>query len=112
VIVRSVSEVVAPLFIGQIGVTEILIIILIAIILFGPQKIPELARSLGQAVRIFREEASRLTEPVKTTPEREEKSGESELVKIAKTLGIETEGKSEEELKAEISKKMKEKGLL
>ena len=110
-IARSVSEVLAPLFIGQIGVTEILIIILIAIILFGPQKIPELARSLGQAVRIFREEASRLSEPVKTTPKKEE-SGESELVKVAKALGIETEGKSEEELRAEISKKMKEKGLL
>ena len=49
------------LLIGPIGTTEILIIILIAIILFGPQKIPELAKSLGEAVRIFREESRKLT---------------------------------------------------
>jgi TatA/E family protein of Tat protein translocase len=35
------------------GTTELLIIVLILIILFGPSKIPELAKSLGKAVREY-----------------------------------------------------------
>ena len=38
-----------------IGLTEILIILVIILILFGPKKLPELARSIGNAVREYRE---------------------------------------------------------
>lgn len=35
------------------GTTEILLIFLILIILFGPSKIPELAKAIGKAVREY-----------------------------------------------------------
>jgi TatA/E family protein of Tat protein translocase len=35
------------------GTTEILIILLILIILFGPSKIPELAKAIGKAMREY-----------------------------------------------------------
>ena len=38
-----------------IGLTEILIILVIILILFGPKKLPELARSIGNSVREYRE---------------------------------------------------------
>ena len=37
-----------------IGVTEILIILIIILILFGPKKLPELARAVGDSMREYR----------------------------------------------------------
>ena len=39
---------------GRIGTTEILLIVLAVIILFGAKRIPELMRSLGGGVREFK----------------------------------------------------------
>ena len=38
----------------QIGSTEIIIVAIVILVLFGGKKIPEFVRSLGQAVREFR----------------------------------------------------------
>jgi len=76
--------------------TQTLILIIIAfiiLIIWGPSKIPQLARSLGQAVREFRRGA-RESEP------------EPELVEIAKKLGIDPTGKSRDELLIEINNKL------
>lgn len=40
--------------IGPLGATELLVIILIVLLLFGGRKIPELARGLGEGIRNFR----------------------------------------------------------
>ena len=37
-----------------IGMTEILIILIIILLLFGPKKLPQLARAIGDAVREYR----------------------------------------------------------
>ncbi len=39
---------------GNIGLGEILILVLVVLILFGPNKLPELGKSLGKAVGEFR----------------------------------------------------------
>ena len=36
------------------GGVEILVILVIALVVFGPQKLPEMGRSLGKAIREFR----------------------------------------------------------
>jgi len=39
---------------GNLGMPEILMILVIALIIFGPRKLPELGRSLGQSLAHFR----------------------------------------------------------
>lgn len=39
---------------GRIGVSELLIILVVVLIFFGPAKLPALAKSMGQAVAEFR----------------------------------------------------------
>lgn len=40
------------------GVPEIVIIGVVAVLVFGPKRIPELGRSLGESLRVFREETN------------------------------------------------------
>jgi sec-independent protein translocase protein TatA len=44
----------------QIGPTEIILIILVIVLLFGAKKLPELARGSGRALRIFKAETKGL----------------------------------------------------
>jgi len=44
----------------NLGMSEILIILVIVLILFGPKKLPELARGLGQSIREFKKGASEI----------------------------------------------------
>lgn len=41
------------LFIGNIGATELVLIFLVVLLLFGGSKIPELMRGLGRGIREF-----------------------------------------------------------
>ncbi len=41
------------LFLGNLGATEIILIIVVVLILFGGKKIPELMRGVGQGMREF-----------------------------------------------------------
>ncbi|MCU0437888.1 MAG: twin-arginine translocase TatA/TatE family subunit [Raineya sp.] len=43
------------LFLGNLGATEILVILFIVLLLFGGKKIPELARGLGKGIREFKD---------------------------------------------------------
>jgi sec-independent protein translocase protein TatA len=39
---------------GNIGPLEIIVVLIIALIVFGPKRLPELGRSLGRGIREFR----------------------------------------------------------
>lgn len=43
------------LFIGGLGMTELIVIALVVLLLFGGKKIPELMKGLGKGVRSFKE---------------------------------------------------------
>ena len=43
-----------PLFLGSIGMPELIIILLIVLLLFGAKKIPELMSGLGKGVKSFK----------------------------------------------------------
>jgi sec-independent protein translocase protein TatA len=45
---------------GSIGMPELLIILTIALIIFGPRKLPELGRSLGRSLGEFRRASNEL----------------------------------------------------
>ena len=40
---------------GKIGMWEVLLICAVALIVFGPAKLPELGRSIGKGIREFRQ---------------------------------------------------------
>lgn len=44
-----------PLFIGGLGMQEVLLIALVVLLFFGGKKIPELMKGLGKGVRSFKE---------------------------------------------------------
>lgn len=46
---------VTPLFIGGIGMQEVLLIVLVVLLFFGGKKIPELMKGIGKGVRSFKE---------------------------------------------------------
>ena len=45
---------------GSIGMPELIIILVIALIIFGPRKLPELGRSLGRSIGEFRKASNEL----------------------------------------------------
>ncbi len=111
-------------FLGFQG-AEWIIILVIILIIFGPSKLPQLAKGLGQAIREFRkasaglydEELLREEEEERRRSGREERRGESRiddetLRRLAEKLGVEPEGKSRDELLDEVIRKAKEKGLI
>lgn len=105
-----------------IGPWEIALIVLVVLILFGPKKLPELAKSVGEAVRQYKlategvlEEPTKLLSPAKPTVAQEkpavkelEEKERKALVEAARKLGIETEGKTIEQISEEIIKRSSE----
>jgi sec-independent protein translocase protein TatA len=60
------------------GIGEILLILVVALIIFGPSKIPEIARMLGRAVGALRRASFDLTSQIKKELEEEEKTSHSQ----------------------------------
>ena len=40
---------------GNIGLSELLVIFIVALVVIGPKRLPEVARGLGEAVRSFQD---------------------------------------------------------
>ncbi len=61
------------MFGGKIGLPELLVIVFIALLIFGPKKLGELGKGLGEGIRNFKsslnEHSSSTTTSSTTTPE-------------------------------------------
>lgn len=44
-----------PMVIGKIGTTELLIILLIVLLIFGPKYLPRLGKSIGKTIKGFKD---------------------------------------------------------
>ncbi len=49
---------------GNLGATEIILIVLVILVFFGAKKIPDLARGLGQGIREFKKATKEVSEGV------------------------------------------------
>jgi sec-independent protein translocase protein TatA len=60
---------------GSIGMPELIIILVIALIIFGPRKLPELGRSLGKSIGEFRRASNELRSTLEEEIRVEEQKG-------------------------------------
>ena len=50
--------------IGKIGMLEIILVLAVALIIFGPAKLPELGRSIGNGLKEFRKATNDLKDSI------------------------------------------------
>lgn len=62
-----------PLFIGGIGMQEVLLIALVVLLFFGGKKIPELMKGVGKGVRSFKEGMNSVEKEIEEIKEPERK---------------------------------------
>ena len=86
----------------------IIVAILLVIFLWGPQKLPELAKSLGLAKKEF-EKAAREASSTVTQASTSTEAPTDSLIVAAKNLGVSTEGKTREEIAREIAERTAKK---
>jgi sec-independent protein translocase protein TatA len=55
------------LFLGSLGPTELLLILLIVIIIFGARKLPDLGKSLGDGIKNFKKSMNTKEDDDKTS---------------------------------------------
>jgi len=89
----------------MVGFDEILLIAVAALLLFGPDKLPQYLRELGRLyaeVKKAQREFERELNPDALVSVPAVKMPSAQVVEIAKKLGIGTEGKTEDQLLREI----------
>jgi len=76
---------------GSIGLPELIIIFIVALLVFGPKKLPEVSKSVGKAIRDFKKS----TEDIKGKIEDEIKAEEFRSLKdeLNKDIKEDEEGK-------------------
>jgi sec-independent protein translocase protein TatA len=83
---------------------ELIVILFIILLLFGGRKLPELARSMGSAVREYTQASK---EPIKVIEEKTKSKEEDDreaILEAARKLGIQTEGRSINEIAQDLVK--------
>jgi len=95
----------------MLGTEDILLILVVALFLFGPNKLPELARSLGKATGEFKkaqmQSESELKQIVKPLDIKDEK-----IHNLAVEMNLDVRNKSDEQLIEEIRSKIRSNEVL
>jgi sec-independent protein translocase protein TatA len=67
---------------GQLGFSEMLVIFIVALLVFGPKKLPELGKSLGKGIREFR----KATDDLKSTWEEQVREVENPVKEVTRDI--------------------------
>lgn len=59
---------------GRLGPMELVLILIIALVIFGPTKLPEIGKSLGKALNEFKSQANNVTKDLKVDSDDKENS--------------------------------------
>ena len=73
---------------GSLGMPELIVIFIIALIIFGPRKLPELGRSLGKSIAEFKRASNELKSTLEEEIRMEEQRVNLEASKAATPTAI------------------------
>ena len=63
---------ITPLFIGGLGMQEMLLFVLVVLLFFGGKMIPDLMKGLGKGVRSFKEGMNNMEKEIEEEPVKKE----------------------------------------
>jgi sec-independent protein translocase protein TatA len=85
---------------GSLGMPELIVIFVIALIVFGPRKLPELGRSLGRGINEFKKATSALQSTLEDEVRAEEQRDQAAKVAPPAATPVHTEHTEEAAPKA------------
>lgn len=77
------------------GVPELIVIFVIALLVFGPKKLPELGKSVGRAMAEFKKASQEFQESVQAEMKEVEKSANLDEIKKLSTIELPEEQKGQ-----------------
>lgn len=77
--------------VGPLGIWEMLIILVVVLLVFGPRRLPEMAKGMGQAVREFRKGIRDMKDDIEKEVNKDD---DSDKQKNISTQSSDTEAKS------------------
>lgn len=90
----------------MLGWQEMILIFAILLLVFGPTKLPKIARELGKAWNEFNKASSGVIETISSVQTAKNEDKNNPLLEVARKLDVSTEGKTDEQLKEEILTKI------
>jgi sec-independent protein translocase protein TatA len=91
----------------MIGTQELILILVVALFLFGPAKLPEMAQSLGKAVGEFKKAQLETEYELKKIENQPINEKDEKIHNLAIEMGLDVQNKTPEQLVEEIRAKIK-----
>ena len=66
-----------PMLIGRLGTTEVILIVLVILLLFGAKRIPDLMKSMGKGVKSFKQGMKEVEDELKSNDAAESSKDDS-----------------------------------
>jgi TatA/E family protein of Tat protein translocase len=73
---------------GSVGMPELIVILTIALIIFGPRKLPELGRSLGKSIAEFKKASNELRNTLEEEIRVDEQKREADRIAAASATPV------------------------